>query len=79
MVFKLPFALFLQARNRPVGQSQFAWNAARATGNPVYPHGGSSYFMQMLVVKKEACHAIARSTISKKNKTLLAVYSQAQQ
>ena len=59
MAFKLPFALFLQARNRPVGQSQLAnqsarisatnpnlkkiaWNAARTTGNPVYPHRGSS-------------------------------------
>ena len=25
-----------------MGQSQFAWNAARTTGKPVYPHGGSS-------------------------------------
>ena len=28
-----------------MGQSQFAWNAASTTGNPVYPHGGSSYIL----------------------------------
>ena len=24
---------------------KIAWNAARTTGNPVYPHGGSSFFL----------------------------------
>ena len=32
MVFELPFALFLQARNRPVGQSQLANQSARYIG-----------------------------------------------
>ena len=32
MVFELPFALFLQARNRPVGQSQLTNQSARYIG-----------------------------------------------
>ena len=35
----------------PPNWKKIAWNAARTTGNPVYPHGGSSFILFSVAVK----------------------------